>query len=107
MAGTAAKRTPARARPGARRVRRLSATEVARRFSEIVNRVRYQNEVVIVERGKQPVCEIGPVAAASPFTGADLVALLQSLPSAPDGYLEAVEAGVRGQPAAQETRWRR
>jgi prevent-host-death family protein len=88
-------------------VRRLSATEVARRFSDVVNRVRYQNEVVIVERGKEPVCEIGPVESASPFTGADLVALLRSLPPPGEEYLEAVAKGIRKQPTAQETRWRR
>jgi hypothetical protein len=72
-----------------------------------VNRVRYQNEVVIVERGKEPVCEIGPVEAAPTFTGADLVALLSSLPSSGEAYLEAVEEGIRSQPKAGETRWQR
>ncbi len=102
-----AKRTPPGAGAGARRVRRLSATEVARGFSEVVNRVRYRNEVVIVERGGEPVCEIGPVAAASPFTGGDLVSLLRSLPSPAEEYFEAVEEGIREQPAAERIRWRR
>jgi prevent-host-death family protein len=88
-------------------VRHLSATEVARRFSDVVNRVRYRNEVVIVERGKEPVCEIGPVKGTPSFTGADLVALLRSLPPPGKAYLEAVEDGIRSQPRAERARWRR
>jgi hypothetical protein len=88
-------------------VRRLSATEVARRFSEVVSRVLYEKETVIVERGKEPVCEIGPVRAAVTFTGADLVGLLGSLPDPGEEYLEAVEATIQSQPPADETRWRR
>ncbi len=95
-----------RGSPG-RRVRRLSTTQVARRFSDVVNRVRYQNEVVIVERGREPVCAIGPVQPASTFTGADLVALLRSLPSPGTAYLEAVKEGIRRQPRAEEGKWPR
>lgn len=90
-----------------RRIRRLSATEVVRHFSDVVNRVRYRNEVVVVERGREPVCEIGPVETAPGFTGADLVDLLRSLPAPGEEYLEAVEEGIRRQPPAQETSWRR
>lgn len=39
----------------------ISATEAARRFSEILNRVRYRNESFVVKRGGVPVCEIVPV----------------------------------------------
>jgi len=39
----------------------ISATEAARRFSEILNRVRYRNESFVVKRGGAPVCEIVPV----------------------------------------------
>ena len=107
MAEAKPKRAPGATHGPARRVRRLSATEVARRFSDVVNRVRYQNEIVIVERGKQPVCEIGPVEAAPCFTGADLVALLRSLATPGEAYLQAVEEGIRSQPRAEKTRWRR
>jgi antitoxin (DNA-binding transcriptional repressor) of toxin-antitoxin stability system len=39
----------------------ISATDAARRFSEILNRVRYRNETFVVRRGGVAVCEIVPV----------------------------------------------
>jgi prevent-host-death family protein len=41
----------------------ISATDAARRFSEILNRVRYRNESFVVKRAGVPVCEIIPVRA--------------------------------------------
>jgi hypothetical protein len=40
----------------------ISATEAARTFSDILNRVRYRGEAFVVERGGEPVCRISPVA---------------------------------------------
>ena len=87
--------------------RTLTATEVARNLSEVINRVRYMDETVVVERGGMSVCEIRPVYGAPLFTGADLADLLLVLPSPGEQYLEAVEAGIDSQPVAQKTSWRR
>lgn len=89
-------------RPGTK----LSATEAARRFSEMINRVVYNREAFLVERGGRAVCEVRPVYG-SDFTGADLVALLRSLPSPGDRYLDAVEEAIGEQPAAEPTEWPR
>ena len=85
---------------------RLSATEAARRFSDMVNRVVYNREAFLVERGGRAVCEVRPVYG-SDFTGADLVALLRRLPSPGEPYLEAVEKAIAEQSAAEPTRWPR
>jgi prevent-host-death family protein len=76
----------------------ISATDAARRFSEVVNRVRYRNETFVVKRGGVPVCEIVPVRNAEDFTGRDFVGLLRSLPHPGKKYLDAVEEHVRNQP---------
>ena len=65
----------------------ISATDAARRFSEVLNRVRYRNETFVVKRGGEPVCEIVPVRAAT-FTGRDFVELLRSLPHPDKEYLD-------------------
>ena len=83
----------------------ISATDAARRFSEILNRVRYRNETFVVTRRGEPICEIVPVHAA-PFTGRDLVELLRSLPHPGKDYLDAVERHLRKQPKAEKSRWR-
>ena len=85
----------------------ISATEAARNFSELVNRVHYRRQSFLVERGGQAVCEIRPAYEATGFKGADLARLLRSLPEAPTTYLDAVAEGVENQPPADQTRWPR
>jgi prevent-host-death family protein len=84
----------------------ISATDAARRFSQVVNRVRYRNETFIVKRGGVPVCEIVPVRNAT-FTGREFVELLRSLPHPDKEYLETVEKHVRRQPKAEKSKWPR
>jgi prevent-host-death family protein len=84
----------------------ISATDAARRFSEVVNRVRYRNETFVVKKGGQPVCEIVPVRTGT-FSGRELVELLRSLPHPDKEYLDSVERHVRKQPNAEKSKWRR
>jgi prevent-host-death family protein len=83
----------------------ISATDAHRRFSEILNRVRYRNETFVVKRRGEPICEIVPVRPAT-FTGRELVELIRSLPHPGKDYLDAVERHVRKQPKAEKTPWR-
>jgi prevent-host-death family protein len=83
----------------------ISATDARRRFSEILNRVRYRNETFVVKRRGEPICEIVPVRIAA-FTGRDLVELLRSLPHPDKDYLDTVERHVRKQPRTEKSRWR-
>jgi prevent-host-death family protein len=76
----------------------ISATEAARRFSEVLNRVRYRNETFIVKRGGEPICEIAPVRTTKTSTGRDLAGSLRALPHPDRGYVDAVEKHVRSQP---------
>ncbi|HEY9158635.1 type II toxin-antitoxin system prevent-host-death family antitoxin [Candidatus Binatus sp.] len=84
----------------------ISATDAARRFSEVVNRVRYRNETFVVKRGGEAVCEIVPVPTTA-FTGRELAELLRSLPHPDKDYLGAVEQHLRKQPKAEKSKWPR
>jgi hypothetical protein len=95
------------ARSGRSAAARVSATEAARNFSDLVSRVLYNSDVFVVERGGREVCEIRPVYASQRFTAQDLVALLGSLPAPGDAYLEAVERAVAEQGPSESVRWRR
>ena len=86
--------------------RTLSATEASRNFSEVMNRVKYRGESFIIERGGERICEVRPVAPAR-FTGADLVALLRSLPAVDENYLEVVEETTRSQKRLPKSKWER
>ena len=85
---------------------RISATETARRFSELMNRVRYRGESFVVERGGKPICEILPVQPPK-FTGRELADLLRSLPKPDEGYLALVENLMANQSTVAESRWPR
>ena len=84
--------------------RRLSATAAARNFSEVLNRVRYRGERFVVERGGVPIVELRPIAPPR-CTGADLAALMRSLPPIDAEYLDAVEEVARSQPNVPEPGW--
>lgn len=77
-------------RPAARVV---TATEAAKRFGAIIDRVREDRAVYLVERGGTPVAQIGP-APSRTFTVRDFVDLVESTPRASEEYLRAVEEGI-------------
>ncbi len=84
----------------------ISATQAARTFSDLLNRIRYRGETFVIERGGEPICEISPIKPLR-FTGADLSALLRSLPKPDAGYWDTVEAATREEPTIPESPWER
>jgi antitoxin (DNA-binding transcriptional repressor) of toxin-antitoxin stability system len=84
----------------------ISATETARRFSDLMNRVRYRGESFVVERSGKPICEILPVHPPK-FNGRELADLLRSLPKPDKEYLALVENLAAEQSTVAESRWRR
>lgn len=85
---------------------RISATNASRKFSDLLNRVRYRGESFIVERGGEPICEIIP-ARPKTVKGRDLIGLFPILPRPDDEYFEAVTDHVRNQPPIEKSRWPR
>ncbi len=107
--------SPRRARSAATRQdddrrsgRTVTATEAAKNFGAIVDRVREDRVVYVVERGGKPVAQIGPVDTRR-FTVRDFVELLESAPKADEEYLRAVEEGIElfNRPTVPENRWER
>ncbi len=72
----------------------VTATETAKNFGSIIDRVREERAVYVVERGGKPVAQIGPVAKT--VTVGDFVELIRSgsIPVAGEEYLKAVEDGI-------------
>jgi prevent-host-death family protein len=85
---------------------RISATEAARSFSELMNRVRYHGESFVVERNGKPICEILPARPPS-FSGAELASLLRSLPKPDEEYLALVEELIAKRPTVAKSGWQR
>ncbi len=85
----------------------VTATEAARKFSEILNRVAYKGETFVVERSGRPVCEITPAANAKRFTGADFLELIRTAPRPDDQYFKDVEEIIRNRKSVAPSPWRR
>jgi antitoxin (DNA-binding transcriptional repressor) of toxin-antitoxin stability system len=88
--------------------KKISATEAARSFSDVVSRVRYQGEEFIVEKGGEEVCRISPMQGSRPArsTIGDFLRLLDELPPIDEGYRRAVTAVTRKQGKMPRSPWR-
>jgi antitoxin (DNA-binding transcriptional repressor) of toxin-antitoxin stability system len=86
---------------------RVTATEAARKFSEILNRVAYKGESFVVERGGRPVCEIAPAVNGKRFTGADFLELIENAPRPDDQYFKDVEEIIKNRQLVAPSPWRR
>jgi prevent-host-death family protein len=84
----------------------ITATELARRLSDVLNRIRYRGERFIVERNGEPVAALGPVAAAPRgITLGELVARLGDLAPPGDGFADDLEAIQAAQPLPELPEW--
>ena len=86
--------------------RRISATQAARTFSDLLNRVCYRGEEFIVERSGEPVCIISPVKPLQ-YTGAELIELLKSLPKPDAGFWDSVEETTHQYSDLPQSPWER
>ena len=84
----------------------ISATEAARAFSELLDRVCYRGETFVIERGGEPVCEMSHVKPMR-FTGGDVLNLLHTLPKPDAGFWGALEDATRQAPTVPESPWER
>ena len=100
------KRFPSPARLARKRTSTISATQAARAFSALLNRIRYGGEAFVIERGGELICEMSPVTLPR-FTGADLMGLLRSLPKPDSGFWHAVEKATRQETSIPESQWER
>lgn len=93
-------------RPG-RRPRVVSASEAAKNFGALVNRVREEHATYVVERAGAPVVRISPLERGAGATLGDLVDLLRGADHLGEAYLREVEAGIRSlnKPASLKTPW--
>lgn len=70
---------------------RLSATEVAREFSAVVNRIGAGEEIEVVRNGV-PVVEMRPASSARLVSAAQWRDLMSSAPSPDEDFARDVEA---------------
>jgi antitoxin (DNA-binding transcriptional repressor) of toxin-antitoxin stability system len=96
-------------RKGRTQVPRIAATEAAKNFGRLVDRVREKGATYVIERGGKSVAQIGPVPPT--MTVADFVAWLRrpNRTRASGEYLGAVEKAVAktNRPRVPDDPWER
>ena len=89
-------------------IERVSATEAAKNFGRIVDRVRETRATYVVERGGTPTARIAPIERDR-FTMSDFKDLVSRLPRADADYLDSVArvSAAHNKPRVRRNPWER
>ena len=83
----------------------VTATDAARRFSDLLNRVRYRGESFRIVRGGQAVARLSGPGIQGTATARRLVERLAQLPPPDPGFADALEATLEDQGLLPEDPW--
>ena len=78
----------------------ITATEAARKFSDLLDAVEHRNESFVVRRGGKAIAHISPAAASTGFVVKEL---LRRFP--PDNSWQADLDELRAQLTSEDQRW--
>jgi prevent-host-death family protein len=84
---------------------RITATDLARNLSDVLNRARYRGERFIVQRNGEDVAEIGPVAPMKTITLTEFVARVGDLKWPDEDFGRDLERIQAEQPKAELPDW--
>jgi antitoxin (DNA-binding transcriptional repressor) of toxin-antitoxin stability system len=86
---------------------KITATELARNLSDILNRVHYKGESFVVERNGETVALLEPPKNSKVFTVADFVEWWEKAPKPDPGFWDDVEEAHRlmNQPLPDPPSW--
>jgi prevent-host-death family protein len=87
----------------------IAATDAAKNFGELVDRVREEGVTYVIERHGRPVAQIGPVETEKPKTLQDLIDAIQAAPRLDEEVLRYIEEGINAynKPEVPTNRWER
>lgn len=93
---------------GSRGPASVPATEAAKTFGRLVDRVREERATYVIERGGKPVAQITPIARP-PFTFAAFKALAAALPNTDREFVTALErvTARHNRPRLRDNPWER
>jgi prevent-host-death family protein len=84
---------------------RVTATDAARRFSDLLNRVRYAGESFVIVRGGEEIGQLVPAEPNHPLTLRGLLEVLASEGAPDPEFADDLEAIQSEQPSVGETPW--
>lgn len=88
----------------------IAATEAAKAFGRLVNRVSESRATYVIERGGTPVAKIGPIDAKDSTVGTLMAALdAPGTPAFDDEYVAGVKRGLKdaNRPGVPKNPWAR
>lgn len=83
----------------------ISATELAKNLSDVLNRIRYRGERFLIERNGEPIATLAPTAESTGMTVGELFDLLRQLGAPDDEFADDLEAIQAGQPKVTFPEW--
>jgi prevent-host-death family protein len=87
----------------------IAATDAAKNFGRLVDRVRETGATYVIERHGRPIAEIGPVTVDEPKTLRGLVEYLETAPKLDEEVLRYIEEGIAiyNRPEVPKNKWER
>ena len=84
---------------------RVTATEAARQFSDLLDRVRYAGESFVIIRGGEEIGQLVPAQPSRPLTLHGLLDILANEDPPDPEFADDLEAIQREQPLACKAPW--
>ena len=87
----------------------VAATDAAKNFGRLVDRVREAGATYVIERHGRPVAQIGPVKTEEPKTLRNLIDAIQAAPKLDEEVLRYIAEGIAiyNKPEVPRNRWER
>jgi prevent-host-death family protein len=87
----------------------VAATDAAKNFGRLVDRVREEGATYLIERHGRPVAQIGPVKIEEPKTLRNLIEAIHAAPKLDEEVLRYIEEGIAiyNKPEVPRNRWER
>ncbi len=83
----------------------ITATELAKRLSDVLNRVKYRGERFVVQRNGETIATIAPANDRPGITVRELIERIGDLRSPGEGFADDLEAVQASQEPAQMPEW--
>ena len=87
----------------------IAATDAAKNFGRLVDRVRETGATYVIERHGRPIAQIGPVVTEKPKTLRTLIEAIEAAPRLDEEVLRYIEDGIAiyNKPEIPKNRWER
>ena len=84
---------------------RITAAQLAKSLSDVLNRVIYRRENFLIERSGTAIATLSPAGPITGLTWEQLAAHLRDIPMPGDGFADDLEAIQSSQPLAVSLAW--